>query len=146
MSHNSHVLGVPASIMGSEFTRTTWLRPFGVDRNICHFLWYSGVAGDGLRSVGEDGELPIQERVLYPAPRHLRAGALRGSGLYNACIVGRVVPYRSSTTRPSLCAPSALRGTSGDTMTTPGGACTGGRLQPSPRARHTGFYHRVGAF
>jgi hypothetical protein len=28
-----------------------------------------GLAGEGLRSVGADGELPIQERVLYPAPR-----------------------------------------------------------------------------
>jgi hypothetical protein len=28
-----------------------------------------GFAGEGLRSVGANGELPIQERVLYPAPR-----------------------------------------------------------------------------
>jgi hypothetical protein len=60
------------------------LRPFGLDRNIRHFLWYGGVAGDGLRSVEEEAPLLIQERVLYPAHRHLRAGALRGSGLYNA--------------------------------------------------------------
>src|SRR5215211_2974317 len=40
-----------------------------MDRNIRHFLWYSGVASEGLRSVGANGELPIQERVLYPAPR-----------------------------------------------------------------------------
>ena len=33
------------------------------------FVWYGEVAGEGLRSVGADGELPIQERVLYPAPR-----------------------------------------------------------------------------
>src|SRR5215208_3464424 len=45
------------------------LRPFVLDRNIRHFLWYGGVAGDGLRSVGADGELPIQERMLYPAHR-----------------------------------------------------------------------------
>jgi hypothetical protein len=44
-------------------------RPFGVDRNSCHFLWYGVVAGEGLRSVGADGELPIQELLLYPAPR-----------------------------------------------------------------------------
>src|SRR5215210_2023592 len=48
---------------------STGLRPFVVDRNICHFLWYGVVASEGLRSVGADGELPIQERVLYPAPR-----------------------------------------------------------------------------
>src|SRR5829696_4506505 len=44
-------------------------RPFVVDRNICSFLWYGEGAGEGLRSVGADGELPIQERMLYPAPR-----------------------------------------------------------------------------
>jgi hypothetical protein len=30
------------------------LRPFVLDRNIRHVLWYGGVAGDGLRSVGEE--------------------------------------------------------------------------------------------
>src|SRR5215213_10238836 len=52
----------------------TWERPFVIDRNIRHFLWYGGVAGDGLRSVGADGELPIQERVLYPAHRSTFSG------------------------------------------------------------------------
>src|SRR5215207_2917292 len=42
-----------------------------------HFLWYGEVASEGLRSVGANGELPIQERVLYPAPRSPLAG--RGS-------------------------------------------------------------------
>src|SRR5215204_5551050 len=88
--------------------RAFGLRPFVADRNIRHFLWYGGIAGDGLRSVGEGPPL-IQERVLYPAHRHLRAGALRGSGLYNACVVGRVVLYLLLATRPSLCAPSALQ-------------------------------------
>jgi hypothetical protein len=45
------------------------LRPFALDRNIRHFLWYGGVAGDGLRSVEEEAPLLIQERLLYPAPR-----------------------------------------------------------------------------
>jgi hypothetical protein len=58
---------------GSELPRTG-LRPFVLDRNICSFLWYGGVAGDGLRSDGRSPPL-IQERVLYPAHRHLRAGA-----------------------------------------------------------------------
>ena len=40
-------------------------------------MWYGVVAGEGLRSVGADGELPIQERVLYPAPRSPFTG--RGS-------------------------------------------------------------------
>src|SRR5215207_3581289 len=45
------VLGAPASIM----VRSSDLRPFVVNRNICNFLWYGGVeggAGEGLRSVG----------------------------------------------------------------------------------------------
>jgi hypothetical protein len=49
-------------------------RPIGVDRNICHFLWYSVVAGEGLRSVGAASTSPIQERLLYPAPRSTFAG------------------------------------------------------------------------
>ena len=62
----------------------------------------------GLQAMvlGRLGRKPslIQERVLYPAHRHLRAGALRGSGLYNdACVVGRVVLYLLLATRPSLC-------------------------------------------
>jgi hypothetical protein len=62
------------------------------------------LAGEGLRSVGVEPPPLIQERVLYPAHRHLRAGALRGSGLYNdACVVGRVVLYLLLATRPSLC-------------------------------------------
>jgi hypothetical protein len=63
-------------------------------------------------------------------------------GLYNACIVGRVVTHFSThTTRPSLYAPATLRGTSGGaSMSTSGGAGT-----PAHCARHTGFYHRVGA-
>src|SRR5215207_7432338 len=83
---------------------------------------------------------------ILPSSTTNRAGALRGSGLYNACIVGRVVLGHHPPTRPSPCAPSALRGTSGDTMTIPGGAST---LYVTychmPRARLTGFYHGVGA-
>jgi hypothetical protein len=47
---------------------------FAIDRNICHFLWYGGVAGEGLRSVGAGVELPNQERVLYPAHRPASTG------------------------------------------------------------------------
>jgi hypothetical protein len=65
----------------------------------------------------------------------------------NACIVGRVVFYPSSTTRPSLCALEALRGTSGGaSMTIPGGAGTPRKAHLQlPRARRIGFSHRVGA-
>src|SRR5215212_1313133 len=51
-------------------------RPFIVDRNISHFFWYGGVAGEGLRSVGVGPPL-IQERLLYPAHRSTFTG--RGS-------------------------------------------------------------------
>src|SRR3712207_6448790 len=33
------------------------------------YLWYGGVAGDGLRSVRGGSPPPIQGRVLYPAHR-----------------------------------------------------------------------------
>jgi len=69
MSHNFLVRGAPASLIESERPQSTLLRLFVLDRNICGFLWYGGFAGEGLRSVGADGELPIQERVLYPAHR-----------------------------------------------------------------------------
>src|SRR5918995_4499736 len=105
----------------------------------------------GLQAMvlGRMGGSPplIQERVLYPAHRHLRAGALRGPALYNACIVGRVVLPALVTQRGLRFAPpSALRGTSGGaTMTTPGGAGTTTRCSYDfLRARRTGFYHRVG--
>src|SRR5215213_4934729 len=43
------------------------LRPFVLDRNIRHFLWYGGVAGDGLRSVGEEA-LPSSKSVCSILP------------------------------------------------------------------------------
>src|SRR5918996_538735 len=59
---------------------STWLRPFGVDRNICHFLWYGGVAGDGLRSVGEEA-LPSSKSVCSILPIAICGPELSGSGL-----------------------------------------------------------------
>jgi hypothetical protein len=122
---NFPVRGAQASIMGRS-SHARGVRPFVANRNICHFLWYGGVAGEGLRSVGADGELPIQERVLYPAPRSPFIGpGLSGSGLYNVCIVGRVVLPSLATTWPSLCALGALRWVvCGATMTSPGGVGT----------------------
>jgi hypothetical protein len=81
-----------------------------------------GGAGEGLRSVGVAPTSPIQERVLYPAPRSPFIGpGLSGSGLYNVCIVGRVVLPSLATTWPSLCALGALRWVvCGATMTSPG--------------------------
>ena len=79
--------------------------------------------------------------ALIPPPKP------SGSGLYNACIVGRVVLPPLTTTWPSLCALEALRGTSGgETMTTAGGAGTPQKaLCDCSRARRTGFYRGVGA-
>jgi hypothetical protein len=48
-------------------------RPFVVDRNSCHFLWYGGVAGEGLRSVGATSPSKSICSIL-PLTRHLRAG------------------------------------------------------------------------
>jgi hypothetical protein len=45
----------------------TRLRPFVLDRNIWHFLWYGVVAGDGLRSVGEEA-LPSSKSVCSILP------------------------------------------------------------------------------
>jgi len=55
---------------------TARLRPFVIDRNICHFLWYGGIAGEGLRSVGVS---PPSKSVcsILPLARHLRAGVSR---------------------------------------------------------------------
>ncbi len=74
-------------------------RPFVADRNIRHFLWYGGFAGEGLRSVGEEA-LPSSKSIcsILPIARHLQAGAPRwGPGLYNA--PGRAHPLPA---RPSL--------------------------------------------
>jgi hypothetical protein len=55
----------------------------------------------------------IQERVLYPAHRHLRAGVLRGSGLYT--VLGRALwtsPWRGIRFAPPLrCAGGGVRHT-----------------------------------
>jgi hypothetical protein len=87
-----------------EASMANRLRPSVVNRNICHFLWYDGVAGEGLRSVGADGELPIQERVLYPAHRPPFIGLrLPGSGpLAHRYSRGTVLllSFRAMRTRP----------------------------------------------
>src|SRR5919107_3846401 len=64
----------------------TRLRPFGLDRNICSFLWYGGVAGDGLRSVGKEA-LPSTKSVCSILPSAICGPGLSGSGLYT--VLGR---------------------------------------------------------
>src|SRR5215208_3448696 len=95
-----------------------WIETFGT---------FCGMVGLQAMVLGRLGRKPslIQERVLYPAHRHLRAGAptpprVRGSG-------------------PSPCALEALRRTSGGaSMTTPGGRAQHhtGVLQLPPCSAH----------
>jgi hypothetical protein len=61
----THVLGAPAHRVGASLANG--LRLFVLDRNICHFLWYGGVAGEGLRSVGEEA-LPSSKSVCSILP------------------------------------------------------------------------------
>jgi hypothetical protein len=80
-----------------------------------------------------------------PVPILLQAGARKPRPLYNA--PGRAFRDLPSLARPKLCPLEALRwGVGGETMTTPGGAGTPYKsCHVSPRARRTGFSHRVGA-
>src|SRR5215208_1426268 len=110
--------------VGAPTTPRAGFRPFVANRNIRHFVWYGGVAGEGLRSDGVD-DLPLSKSVcsILPIARHFRAGVLRGSGLYTA--LGRAFWDLPSLARPFALRPAALRGTSrGETMTIPGGART----------------------
>jgi hypothetical protein len=54
-------------------------RPFVVDRNICHFLWYSVVASKGLRSDGVD-DLPPSKSGSSILP----IACIDGPGSYGA--------------------------------------------------------------
>jgi hypothetical protein len=90
-----------------------------VDRNVRHFLWYGGVAGDGLRSVGAGhvsqpracalscpspairGPECIGPLTRPAVPLYCTAGPLCMPGLYNA--PGRAAhshPARPSQSRP----------------------------------------------
>src|SRR5215210_361006 len=68
--------------VGAPTTPRAGFRPFVANRNICNFMWYGGVergvAGVGLRSVGEEA-LPSSKSVcsILPIVRHLRAGVSR---------------------------------------------------------------------
>ncbi len=87
------------------------IRPFVVDRNIRHFLWYGGFAGEGLRSVREEA-LPSSKSIcsILPIARHLQAGAPRwDSGLYNAPGRAHPLPARPfALPRPDALSPSPL--------------------------------------
>ena len=91
-------------------------RPFVVDRNICNFVWYGGVAGEGLRSVGEEALLSSKSMCsILPIARLLRAGILRGSGFFydsafarGALVGGRFI--RDSSRRLECPAPAHTEG------------------------------------
>jgi hypothetical protein len=116
-------------------------RSFGADRNSCHFLWYGGVAGEGLRSVGAAPSKSVCS--ILPLARHLRAGESSVAQQPRPA-ARRYCPWPRfldpSLARPSLCVLSALRGISDDeTMTTPGAAGTTPRpgvLQSYPCSAH----------
>src|SRR5215212_5901732 len=90
--------------VGAPTTPRAGFRPFVANRNICNFLWYGGVergvAGVGLRSVGEEA-LPSSKSVcsILPIVRHLRAGVSRA--FHPALRSSPVVCCRASLPRPS---------------------------------------------
>ncbi len=97
------------------------VRPFVVDRNIRHFLWYGVGAGEGLRSVGEEA-LPSSKSVcsILPIVRHLRAGALTSSGpspypYSPECVEGDSLLKKSASSRwrPRIGSESPKTGASG---------------------------------
>src|SRR5215216_940638 len=105
-------------------------------------------ARGGVPSVGV-----VKRWVLRGLWRRLVGVGIIGPGLLGAPAFilhcwPRCSPLPTSTTRPSLCASSALRrSVCGATMTTPGEAGTTLRhaCQRLPRARRIGLYHGVGA-
>jgi hypothetical protein len=81
------------------------------------------LAGEGLRSDGANGELPIQERVLYPAPRSPFTG--RGG-----------VEHANPGPRLRVCGPS---------VTMPGGGtCPGEEVRDGPHNNNRGGGNRGG--
>ena len=86
----------------------------------------------------------VKRRVLRGLWRRLVGVGIIGPGLLRAPAFilhcwPRCSPLPTSTTRPSLCASSALRrSVCGATMTTPGGART-------PRKAHLQLFHVLGA-
>ena len=74
-------------------------RPLFPDRNICHFLWYGGVASEGLRSVGEEF-LPSSKSVcsILPIARRLSGRGLRAPAFMFG--VSGIGPHIREATKP----------------------------------------------
>src|SRR5215210_7762260 len=68
----------PTNVPAMTVCEESW--PFLLDRNICNFLWYGGVAGEGLRSVGEEA-LPSSKSVCFILPIARRLAGRGPSGL-----------------------------------------------------------------
>ena len=103
MPATSFVLGSSASLIGSELS--VYLTPalrFAPPRTPKRLRDSPAVLAHNTQRYGHP---------LAGGPGPMGAG-LSGSGLYNACIAGRVVFYPSSTTRPSLC-PAPLQAVTG---------------------------------
>jgi hypothetical protein len=69
--------------------------------NTRSLLWYGGVAGDGLRSVGEDF-LPSSKSVcsILPITRRLRAGALGHLDRPASCYAKALLPAAAPPSAP----------------------------------------------
>ena len=83
------------------------LRPFCVDRNIRHFLWYGGVAGDGLRSVGDEG-LPSSKSVCSILPIAICGPGLYGAPALLAALYRLILLQRGLRFAPSRCPKPSL--------------------------------------
>ena len=73
-----------------------------LERNIWHFVWYGGVAGEGLRSVGEDF-LPSSKSMcsILPIVRRLSDRGFRVPALSLAALL-------SDLTEGAACALASL--------------------------------------
>src|ERR687890_841968 len=74
--HNFLLFAAPASLIGSELSSLLGSGPLSKIETSVTILWYGGVAGDGLRSVGAEA-LPSSKSVCSILPI-----AICGPGLY----------------------------------------------------------------
>jgi hypothetical protein len=88
-------------------------RPFGVDGNICSFLWYGGFAGEGLRSDGVD-DLPLSKSgcSILPIARRLSGRGPAGPRPFIMPVAPAALGSHPVPTRPSLCPCPTPRGLS----------------------------------
>ena len=92
------MFGAPASIIGSEPSSLLSSDPLSW---IETFVTFCGMVGLQAMVLGRLGRKPslIQERVLYPAHRHLRAGAAGAPASIMLPLAALVSPIVPGTTR-----------------------------------------------